>query len=104
MRGHRDLSRLTRWDLALATGLAVPSITAYETGTEVPPATVLDVLADTLAVPMAELTVPAGADDSWEYWDVICAAMPPMTDDEITTVATVLNRIDARRESGTSGP
>lgn len=97
LRAHRDLSRLTRAQLSTVTGLPVASITAYECGTAAPPAAVVAVMAAALAVGVEELTGSVGADDSWEYWDVICANMSPMTVEEIASVGAVLRRIDAYR-------
>lgn len=37
--------------------------------------------------------------DSWQYWDESCADMPPMTREEIETVAMALRRISGRRTS-----
>lgn len=103
LRAHRDLSRLTRAQLATITGLPVTGITAYERGTAAPSAAVVAGLAAALTVRVEQLTGPVGADDSWEYWDVICAAMSPMTVEEIASVGTVLRRIDTYR-AGPAGP
>ncbi|HEX5403156.1 MAG TPA: helix-turn-helix transcriptional regulator [Pseudonocardiaceae bacterium] len=94
LRAHRDLARLTRPQLATLTGLPVAVITGYETGITEPTTQHLAALARTLAVTPGELVGPPDAQDSWEYWALICAAMPPMTDEQITSVATVLRRID----------
>jgi transcriptional regulator with XRE-family HTH domain len=97
LRAVRDLHRLTRAALADHAGLSAEQITGYETGTATPSAEAAAVLADALGVRPADLTGPAGADDSWEYWGVICAARPPMTEQQISMLATVLRRIDKHR-------
>lgn len=50
-----------------------------------------------MAEPTPEVPPGQDADSDREYWQRVCAAMPPMTPDEIADVATVLRRIDARR-------
>jgi hypothetical protein len=45
-----------------------------------------------------DTTEPVDA-ESLHHWQQACAAMPPMTADEIETVAVVLRRIDQRRKS-----
>ncbi len=38
---------------------------------------------------------PNGIDPaSWQRWTRVCAAMPPMTEEQITIIAAILNRID----------
>ncbi|MGH3947928.1 MAG: hypothetical protein ACRDSE_02225, partial [Pseudonocardiaceae bacterium] len=49
-----------------------------------------------LQVTPGDLLGPAGVCDSWEYWGVICSHLPPMTDEQIATVGTVLRRIQRR--------
>lgn len=44
----------------------------------------------------AEPTEPIDP-EGLEYWRQACAALPPMTDDEIERLAVVLRRIDQRR-------
>jgi transcriptional regulator with XRE-family HTH domain len=97
LRGYRDRARLTRARLAHATETTAAAITGFETGTATPTAAVLATLAAAVGVPLARLTGPPGADTSREYWDVICAGMPPMTPEQIADVARVLRRIDAQR-------
>ncbi|MFB9727294.1 helix-turn-helix transcriptional regulator [Haloechinothrix salitolerans] len=98
LRAYRDLYGYTRVALGDRTGLPADTITAYEEGTATPPAAHLVTLAAALNVQPRDFTGPSGADNSWEYWGLICAAMPPMTADQIATVATVLRRIDKHRE------
>lgn len=35
--------------------------------------------------------------ESWAYWEPICAAMDPLTPEEIADVGAILRRADARR-------
>src|SRR5262249_26172763 len=93
LRAYRDLAGLTRGQLATNTGLPVAVVTAYEEGTAQPTDEHLSTLAEALSVTPGEFTGPPGAEDSWEYWGLICAAMPPMTTEQIASVATVLRRI-----------
>jgi transcriptional regulator with XRE-family HTH domain len=104
LRAYRDLAGLTRSQLATNTCLPVAAIIAYEEGTIPPIAKHLSRLADALAVTPGEFTGPPDADDSWEYWGLICAAMPPMTTEEIASVAFVLRRIDQRRATHDTAP
>ena len=103
LRAYRDLYGYTRRSLADRAGIPADTLTAYEKGDLTPDAAALAALADALNVNVHAFTGPPGADDSWEYWGLICAAMPPMTDDQIATVATVLRRIDKHRDPG-DGP
>lgn len=98
LRAYRDLYRYTRIALGDRTGLLPDTITAYEEGTATPNTAHLTTLATALNIQPRDLIGPADADDSWEYWGLICATMPPMTSDQIATVATVLRRIDQHRE------
>lgn len=104
LRAYRDLYGYTRVALGDRTGLPPDTITAYEEGTATPTAAHLVTLAAALNVGPGDFAGPPGADDSWEYWGLICAAMPPMTDDQIATVATVLRRIDKNREHPDDSP
>ncbi|SDC20339.1 hypothetical protein SAMN05216174_101492 [Actinokineospora iranica] len=79
-------------------------IIAYEEGTAQPTDAHLSTLADALTVTTAEFTGPPDADDSWEYWGLICAAMPPMTSEQIASVAVVLRRIDQQRQNADTRP
>jgi transcriptional regulator with XRE-family HTH domain len=104
LRAYRDLYGYTRIALGERTGLPADTITAYEEGKTTPPATHLASLATALTLHPGDLTGPPGADDSWEYWGLICAAMPPMTGEQIATVATVLRRIDHHRRHPDDDP
>lgn len=97
LRAHRDLAGLTRDGLSDATGVPVTAITAYERGNRPPTQQDLAALADVLQISLGALLGPPGADESFEYWELICAAMPPMTSDELASVVTILRRIDHRR-------
>lgn len=104
LRAYRDLYGYTRRSLAEKTGIPVDILTGYDLGVLTPDTATLTTLAHALNVDIHNLTGPPDADDSWEYWGLICAAMPPMTDDQIATVATVLRRIDKHRERPDDGP
>ena len=104
LRAYRDLAGLTRGQLATNTRLPVAVIIAYEEGTAPPTDDHLTVLADALTVTPGEFTGPPGADDSWEYWGLVCAAMPPMTTEQIASVAVVVRRIDQQRHHGETTP
>lgn len=88
LRAVRDLHDWTRADLAARAGATAAEVTGYETGATTPDANALAALAAALGVAPADLCSPAGAKDSWEYWGVICAARPPMTDHQIGMLAT----------------
>jgi transcriptional regulator with XRE-family HTH domain len=94
LRAYRDLYGYTRVTLAIRVGISADTLTAYEQGAAIPDTATLTTLAAALNVDAHAFTGQPGADDSWEYWGLICAAMPPMTEDQIATVATVLRRID----------
>lgn len=100
LRGYRDLRGLDRRQLAKAAGTTPVVIVAYEEATAQPDPNDLRALADALTVEPGALCGRADADDSWEYWSVRCAHLPPMTDEQIATVATVLRRIDQQRHHG----
>ncbi|MGH3520872.1 MAG: helix-turn-helix domain-containing protein [Haloechinothrix sp.] len=97
LRGHRDRRELTRAQLAAAATVTPSAVTSFESGTVEPSTAELAALADALGITPAELRGRVDADDSWECWDVICAGMPPMSGEQIHTVATVLRRIQRRR-------
>jgi transcriptional regulator with XRE-family HTH domain len=104
LRAYRDLAGLTRDQLATNTRLPVAVIIGYEEGTAPPTDAHLSTLADALTVTTAEFTGPPDADDSWEYCGLICAAMPPMTTEQIASVAVVLRRIDQQRHNADTAP
>lgn len=104
LRAYRDLNRYTRAMLGDRTGLPPDTIAAYEEGTATPTTTHMTALATALNIQPHDLIGSAGADNSWEYWGLICATMPPMTDDQIATVATVLRRIDQHRKHPNEHP
>lgn len=97
LRAHRDLAGLTRDVLATITGVPVTVIIDYERGTHPPTDRDLTILVDALHVTADALQGPPGADQSIEYWQLICASMPPMTSDELASVVTILRRIDQRQ-------
>jgi transcriptional regulator with XRE-family HTH domain len=104
LRAYRDLYGYTRVALADRVGLHADTVAAYEQGAATPDTATLAALATALNVHVRDVIGPPGADDSWEYWGLICAAMPPMTDDQIATVATVLRRIDQQHQHAHDGP
>jgi transcriptional regulator with XRE-family HTH domain len=97
LRAHRDLAHLTRDQLAATTGVPVTVIIAYERGTRPPTDPDLATLAAALNRTPADFMAALGADDSFEYWGLITAAMPPMTSDQLASVVTILRRIDQRQ-------
>ncbi|REH48274.1 helix-turn-helix protein [Kutzneria buriramensis] len=94
LAAYRELFGYTPATLAARTGLDTDTIAAYEEGSATPDADTLTRLAGAVNVRPEQLFAPPGADDSQQYWGLICAAMPPMTADQIHAVATVLRRID----------
>lgn len=104
LRGYRDLRKLDRLQLAQAAQIAPAAIVAYETGTDRPNPHVLATLAAALQTTIDHLHGKPNVDDSWEYWEVICAHMPPMSNEQIATVATVLRRIQRRSHDNDERP
>lgn len=98
LRAYRDLAKLTRDQLAAITSLPVTAIIDYETGTAAPTMTDLTTLAHALNVTLDQFTGPPDAEESWEYWDLICAALPPLTGEQIATIGAILRRIDDQHQ------
>lgn len=92
LRGYRHLRGLNHATLATATHTTPHTLAAIETGHATPDPTLITALARALDCPPAELHTTNDPADNTGYWDVICAALPPLTDTEITTVATALRR------------
>lgn len=103
LRAIRDLCKLNRHQLATLAGLPAATVAAYEQGDQ-PEPDHITALADALNVAVTDLHGPSDTNDSWEYWGVICAAMPPMTPEQIATVASVLRRIEKHRQHGETLP
>lgn len=105
LRGYRDLRKLDRPQLAHAAGLSPTVVAGLESGTTQPSPGDVAALAHALQITPGELCGAVDADDSWEYWDVICSHLPPLSSEQIHTAATVLRRIhrDQHNDDGGDG-
>ncbi len=92
LRGYRHLRGLHHTTLATATHTTPQTLAAIETGQATPTPTLITALARALGCPTAELHTTDNPTDNTGYWDVICTALPPLTNTEITTIATALRR------------
>jgi hypothetical protein len=90
LRGYRHLRRLDHTTLANAAHTTTPS------------PTLITALAHALDCPPAQLHTTGDPTDNSGYWDVICAALPPLTNTEITNAATALRHTTKR--SPTTSP
>ncbi|MGH3754269.1 MAG: helix-turn-helix domain-containing protein [Pseudonocardiaceae bacterium] len=90
LRGYRHLRGLDHAALDHAAHTTTPTLTAIENGHTTPSPTLITALAHALGCPPTHLHTTGDPADNSGYWDVICAALPPLTDTEITTTATVL--------------
>lgn len=92
LRGYRHLRGLDHTALAEAAHTTIPTLAAIENGQATPSPTLITALARALGGPPAQLHTTGDPTDNSGYWDVICAALPPLTNTEITTAATALRR------------
>ncbi|MGH3935578.1 MAG: helix-turn-helix domain-containing protein [Pseudonocardiaceae bacterium] len=90
LRGYRHLRGLDHTTLAAAAHTTTPTLAAIENGHATPNTTLITALARALGCPPAQLHTTGDPTDNNGYWDVICAALPPLTNTEITTAATAL--------------
>jgi len=56
----------------------------------------ISALADALDCGIDDLTTTGNPLDNDQYWEAACAALPPLSDRAISSVASTLDRIDAR--------
>lgn len=99
LRAHRHLAGLDRAALATAAHTTPATLSAIETGHTTPGPELAAALASALGCAVADLHTTADPTDNTGYWDVVCAALPPLTPTEISTVATVLRRVGMSRRS-----
>ncbi|MGH3906380.1 MAG: helix-turn-helix domain-containing protein [Pseudonocardiaceae bacterium] len=92
LRAHRHLAGLDHTTLATTAHTTPAALAAIETGHTTPSPQLAHTLADALGCPVDDLHTTTDPADNNGYWDVICTAMPPLTDTEITTAATALRR------------
>jgi DNA-binding XRE family transcriptional regulator len=92
LRGYRHLRGLDHTALAAATHTTPQALVAIETGHATPSTGLITTLALVLGCQPADLHTTGDPADNSGYWDVICAALPPLTDTEITMTATALRR------------
>lgn len=93
LRAHRHLAGLDRAALATAAHTTPEVLSGTETGHTTPSPELVTALAGALGCSVTDLHTTADPTDNTGYWDVICAAMPPLTPTEINSVATVLRRV-----------
>ncbi|MGH3763780.1 MAG: helix-turn-helix domain-containing protein [Pseudonocardiaceae bacterium] len=92
LRGYRHLRGLDHTTLATAAHTTPQTLAAIENGHTTPSTRLITTLAQALDCPPTELHTTGDPHDNSGYWDVICAALPPLTHTEITTAATALRR------------
>lgn len=90
LRARRHLSGLTSGQLAGRVRLPAEMVDRFETGALVPSPRHVAALCRVLGCAPRDLA-PTG-DPAGEYWDALCAALPPLTGEQVTAVAAVLNR------------
>jgi len=92
LRGYRHLRGLDHTTLATAAHTTTQTLAAIENGHTTPSTRLITTLARALDCPPTELHTTGDPNNNSGYWDVICAALPPLTNTEITTAATALRR------------
>ncbi|MGH3873657.1 MAG: helix-turn-helix domain-containing protein [Pseudonocardiaceae bacterium] len=93
LRAHRHLRGWDRARLARAVAATVEAIAAIETGRASPCPRLVTALAEALDCSPPALHTTSDPGDNADYWEVICAALPPLSGTQIATLGTVLRRI-----------
>lgn len=96
-RGYRHVRELTHSEVAQRAGLTPTDIDHIEKGEQVPEPSTIATLATVLECTAADLYATGDPMDNTQYWDVKCAALPPLSAEAIRSVAATLDRIEARR-------
>lgn len=95
LRSHRTAAGQTRTDLALRAELSAETIAALERGTITPSQRAIARMA--AALDCAPLDLCDQGDPASPLWKGVCAALPPLDDDELLVIGDLLHRIDTRR-------
>ncbi|MGH8920241.1 MAG: helix-turn-helix domain-containing protein [Actinomycetes bacterium] len=93
LRAYRHLRGWDRAGLATAAGTTVETIAAIETGQASVCSALATALAEALGCPPGALHSTGDPGDNAGYWEVICAALPPLSSTQIATLGSVLRRI-----------
>ncbi|MGH3571381.1 MAG: helix-turn-helix domain-containing protein [Pseudonocardiaceae bacterium] len=93
LRAYRHLRGWDRAGLATAAGTTVETIATIETGRASPCPGLVTGLTEALGCPPGALHSTSDPVDNAGYWEVICAALPPLNGNQIATLGIVLRRI-----------
>jgi len=93
LRAYRHLRGWDRPGLASAANTIVEVVATIETGRASPCPGLVTGLAEALGCPPAALHTTSDPGDNAGYWEVICAALPPLSSTQIATLGIVLRRI-----------
>lgn len=96
-RGYRHVRDLTHSEVAKRAELTPAEVERIEKGEQVPEPSTIAALATVLGCTAADLHTTGDPMNNEQYWDVKCAALPPLSADTIRSVAATLDRIEARR-------
>jgi DNA-binding XRE family transcriptional regulator len=96
LRGYRHVRDLNHHHIATSVGTTPQTIEQIETGTLTPDPAMIRALATTLGCAIDDLTTTGDPLDNDQYWDAACAALPPLSDGAVQSVAATLDRIDTR--------
>jgi transcriptional regulator with XRE-family HTH domain len=95
-RGYRHVRNLTHHEIAASVGTTAQSIEQIETGTLPPETATIGALAEALGCAFDDLTTVGDPLDNDQYWEAACAALPPLSDRAVNSIAATLDRIDTR--------
>jgi DNA-binding XRE family transcriptional regulator len=103
MRGYRHVRQFTHDQVAESIGTTAQTSEEYESGDRVPEPAIVTALATLLGCAYGDLTTTGDPFDNRNYWEAACAALPPLTERAINSIAATLDRIDARNATQSAG-
>jgi transcriptional regulator with XRE-family HTH domain len=98
LRSRRHDKGFSREEFARRVGVKPVTIGSYESGFTTPSARALVAMAEALGC-TPSVFYDHGRDPVSPYWPGVCAALPPLIDNETVAVGDLLARIERRRDA-----
>jgi transcriptional regulator with XRE-family HTH domain len=99
LRGWRHSADLNHTELATRSHTTAATIAAVETGDTTPHPRLIAALAAALGATAAQLCTDDPHRGNGDYWRAVAAAAPPPSTAQIDALATILDRIQQRRDT-----
>jgi transcriptional regulator with XRE-family HTH domain len=99
LRGWRHSADLNHTELATRSHTTAATIAAVETGHTTPHPRLIAALAAALGATAAQLCTDDPHRGNGDYWRAVAAAAPPPSTAQIDALATILDRIQQRRDT-----